>query len=283
MLNSCNLEVYFLVGPKTGIPTVVHSVSTNDKVCALALLDSQLFVTRYRIARISVYDKTTLKLKGQLSFHGLGTVLWGLATCTVNNSLYVSDLNYNCVHRVDVTGSIVIAKWNVARGPRGLSVNRACNVLVASWDSKIFQEYTPSGSLLREISDRNQLWQAVELDDRELVISRCGPEHGIATITVDGQVMQIFGKQPGSRNGQMNSPRCVVVDKRGYFLVAEYINSRVTVVNPSLTDARTLPLTVDSPLQYACALCLDESRGRLYVGEHGGQNRLLVFDNVLCD
>ena len=137
--NNCNLEVYFLVGSKMGTPTVVHRI-TGSGVGAVALLDSQLFVTCHNFPQVSVYDKTTLELKRQLSIPGLGAALRGLATCTVNNSLYVSDRHNICVHKVDVTSSNVVAKWNVANKPRGLSVNKACNVLVACRESMKVQE-----------------------------------------------------------------------------------------------------------------------------------------------
>jgi len=44
--------------------------------------------------------------------------------------------------------------------------------------------------------------------------------------------------------------------------------------------AEELALPVDGGIQSPWALCLDESRDRLYVGEFGGKFRVLVFDNV---
>lgn len=271
-----------VVGSKMGTPTVAHCINGSGGVTAVALLDTQLFVTRNGVAQVSIYDKSSLELQRQLSISGLSTSPWGLATCSTNNNLYVSDYVNSCIHRVDVSvsSSNIVAKWNVANKPRGLSVNGARNVLVAYYELKMVQEYTPDGSLVRQIADGNSLWQAVELHSGKLVISRFGPVHGIATMTMNGQVSQSFGNQPGSGNGQMNNPRCFIVDKGGYILVADYSNNRILVVNSYLTDARTLPLSVDTALQTPFATCLDQSRRRLYVGEWGGQKRLLVFDHV---
>lgn len=266
-----------------GTPTVAHCIKGSGGVSAVALLDTQLFVARNTVAQVSVYDKSSLELKRQLSISGLSSQLYGLATCSINNSLYVSDFSYSCIHRVDVSvsSSKVVVKWSVANGPRGLSVNNARNVLVACFESKMVQEYIPDGSLVRQIADSNGLYQAVELHNGKLLASRSGPDHGIVTITVDGQVSQNFGKRSGSGNGRMMGPRCFTVDHRGYIFVTEYGSSRITVVNPSLTDARTLPLSLDSALQKPFPICLDQSCHRLYVGEFNGQCRLLVFDNVL--
>ena len=41
-----------------------------------------------------------------------------------------------------------------------------------------------------------------------------------------------------------------------------------------------MPLSVDGGIQRPMGLCLDESLGRLYVGELDGEYRVLVFDGV---
>ena len=79
----------------------------------------------------------------------------------------------------------------------------------------------------------------------------------------------------------MNYPLGIAVDNDGYIFVADFYNNRILVVNPSLTDSRQLPLPVNTSLRYPVAVSLDQSRGRLYVGEHSGQFRVLIFDNVI--
>ena len=53
-------------------------------------------------------------------------------------------------------------------------------------------------------------------------------------------------------------------------------NNRISILNPTLTCA----LPIDGGLIRPQSIHLDESRGRLYVGECGGK-RMLVFDNVI--
>ena len=78
----------------------------------------------------------------------------------------------------------------------------------------------------------------------------------------------------------MNNPSGLTVDTHGYVYVSDHFNHRILVMNPSLIDARQLPLPVVTALQWPYSLLLDQSRDLLYVSEYGGQNRLLVFDNV---
>jgi DNA-binding beta-propeller fold protein YncE len=79
----------------------------------------------------------------------------------------------------------------------------------------------------------------------------------------------------------MNGPRSLAVDREGFELVADSDNNRILVLNPTLSDARPLPLpTNSSVLNNPVSLWLDESNGRLYVGEWQHPYRVLVFDNV---
>jgi len=52
-------------------------------------------------------------------------------------------------------------------------------------------------------------------------------------------------------------------------------------INRSTGCVQEVALSVDGGIQRPFGLCLDESRGRLYVGEVGGQHRVLVFDSVI--
>ena len=68
--------------------------------------------------------------------------------------------------------------------------------------------------------------------------------------------------------------------KNDDILVADIDNNRILSMNSSLSSAQQLTLPVDDDIQVPRGLCLDESRGRLYVGEFGGSYRVLVFDGI---
>lgn len=241
-----------------------------------------LFATRDNTKQIEVYDTSTLKLQRKISLPDAGDWLFGLAACSTNNVIYVSDYQDDKVYKVNLTASDTTSKWSVdIGGPVALSVNKSCNLLLSCWDGKKVREYTPSGSLVREILDSNFLYHAIELGDGTTVVSQAGPVHGVCVKSSDGRVLRSYGsKKFGSGPGQMDEPRSLAVDSEGFVLVADKDNHRILVLNPELTEARTLPLPLDTRLVLPRGICFDESHGRLYVGEYGGKTRILVFDNV---
>ena len=271
------------VGVEIGSPTLVHVFNGSSGVSAITLLKDLLFVTRQGVAQVSVYNTTSFQLQSQITFSGLGDWLYGLAACTSHNYLYISDFyNYN-IHRVDlsIAGDSASITWNVSCQPWALSLSSSSNVLVACTKVNQVKEYTPNGSLVREITHSDHLRQAVELSSGILAVSQQGQVHGVFKLSTScAGCKNGYGDQPGSGTGQMNSPRGLIVDEHGYVLVADRDNHRILVLNPSLTDARQFPLPVDAALRYPYSLALDRSRGRMYIGEHGGQNRLLVIENV---
>jgi uncharacterized protein YjiK len=124
-------------------------------VTAMALCGDELFVKRGEYDMMRVYDTSTLKFRRRVIVAGLGeTPVFGMTACASNRCLYLSDERNSVVHKVDLSDSSAnpkSTKWSVMKKPAGLSVNRARNVLVASQDSKKIQEFTPNGSLVREI------------------------------------------------------------------------------------------------------------------------------------
>jgi len=70
------------------------------------------------------------------------------------------------------------------------------------------------------------------------------------------------------------------VTKNDDILVADRDNNRILSINRSTGCVQELAVSVDGGIQIPFGLCLDESRGRLYVGEGGGQRRVFVFDGV---
>jgi len=78
----------------------------------------------------------------------------------------------------------------------------------------------------------------------------------------------------------MKNPTNLAVTKNDNILVADADNNRILSINRSTGCVQELSLSVDDGIKEPRGLCLDESRGRLYVGEFGGQHRVFVFDGV---
>jgi len=77
----------------------------------------------------------------------------------------------------------------------------------------------------------------------------------------------------------MKRPASLAVTKNDDILVADEDN-RILLINSSLGSIQELALSVDGGIHWPWGLCLDESRGRLYIGEWSGEYRVLVFDSV---
>jgi len=162
-------------------------------------------------------------------------------------------------------------------------VNIAHNLVVACCGAKKLQEYTTHGSLVREIclqSGVTHPWHAIQLSTGDYVVSKNTSPGVVSVVGVDGKVIHSYGQSQTSVVGQMKYPASLAVTKNDDILVADEDNNRILSINRSTGCVQELALSVDGGIQEPRGLCLDESRGRLYVGERGGQNRLLVFDSV---
>jgi len=225
----------------------------------------------------------SFQLLRQIVIHGLGSRVNGLATSAINNYLYVSDYDNNCVRRVDlsVTSTVSVVTWSVPGGPQGLSVTSSGNVLVVVGNS--IMEYTSNGTLVREITSSNYPWHAIEVNKDIWAFTVNGPiMNGICTTLTNGTLIKCYGSAAGPAITQMNDPRSMAIGTRGYIFVADRTNNRILSVDPSLTHARQLPvLPLNSGLTHPIALSFDESRGTLYIGEdYGSQQRVLVFGGI---
>ena len=248
---------------------------------AVTSLGDDVFVLRLLSRQIEVYNARTFTLQRHVTFSTVGChrYLCGLAACARYKCLYVSDSD-DSVHRTQLSRFNVAMKWSVASGPRGLSVNKAHNVVVACYGAYKLLEYTTHGALVREISLQQagvtRPWHAVQLSTGDYVVTYGTSPGAVIVVGVDGQVVCRYDP---SHVGQMRYPRSVAVTKNDDILIIDLGNNRILSMNSSLSSVRALVLPVDSAIQKPWGLCLDESRRRLYVNDGGGC-RVLVFKSV---
>jgi len=285
------------------VPKLTHVIPSKGRgrVSAVTSLGDKVFVGRCSSEQVEVYDAETFTLQHLIKVPGLGSWPRGLAACAVNHCIYSSDGNNECIHRVLLSGSNAVKKWSVARGPAGLSVNKAHNLVVACCDENKLQEYTTYGSLVREICLRAGVtspWHAIQLShwmtdlivdlwpQTYYVVSQRVSPGVVSVVGVDGHCRERYGQSGISffNDQQMECPSSLAVTKKNDILVADTDNNRIQSIIRSgfagFKFVQELALSVDGGIQGPCGLCLDESRGRLYVGEQGGQCRVLVFDGV---
>jgi len=262
----------------------MHVIPGGKAVASVTSLGDDVFVLRaFSQQKIEVYDATTFTLQRHITVRGLGCMCYGLAACPYNKCLYASDSGNDSVHRAELSGSNAVMKWSVARHPRGLSVNSEHNLIVVSEGESKLQIFTTRGTLLQNIQLQADIGcprHAVQLPtSSEFLVSHTDSLHRVCLVGVDGTVVRSYGGQRGSELTQMNAPRGLAVDREGRVLVADMCNSRLLVMDQSLSSAHEMSVSVDGGLDRPYSLWYDQSRGRLYIGEWSGE-RVIVIDSV---
>jgi len=185
---------------------------------------------------------------------------------------------------VELTGSNAVTQWSVGSGPAGLTVNSDKNVLVVIEDERMLQKFTTHGTQLQTIqlqADIESPIQVIQLSSGQFVVSYSGRiQHCVCLVDGKGAVVRSFGSTRGSGVTKMNQPVDLAVDKHGNILVADELNNRLLVLDPTLTSAREMSVSVDGGLDGPLSLWYDKSRGRLYVGEGCGNSRVIIVDHL---
>jgi len=184
---------------------------------------------------------------------------------------------------VELSGSNAVTQWSVGSGPAGLTVNSDKNVLVVIKDERMLQKFTTHGTQLQTIqlqADIESPIQVIQLSSGQFVISHEGSEHSVCLVDGNGAVVRSFGGTRGSDLTKINVPVDLAVDKHGNILVADELNNRLLVLDPTLTSAREMSVSVDGGLDSPLSLWYDKSRGRLYVGEGCGNSRVIIVDHL---
>ena len=269
----------------TAVPTLTHVIPSHGgySVNALTFLGDDVFVVRSGSRHVEVYDAVTLTLRRHITVHGLGSFTPGLAACAKHLCLYLSDSINDSVHRVELAGSNAVKKWSVASDARDLSVNVSHNLVVACEGTNKLQEYSTHGSLLREIclpAGVTHPWHAIQLSTGDYVVSQCTSPGVVSVVGVDGQVVHSYGQSQTSEVGQMKYPASLAVTKNDDVLVADWGNNRILSINRSAGCVQELSLSVDGGIHCLRALCLDKSRGRLYVN---WMNDVVCWSSMVLD
>ena len=261
---------------------VTHVIPGDAGVYAVTSLDDKVYVVRYAKKEVEVYDASALTLVRLLPVPEISQSASGIAACSRNKCLYLSDWNDPSIHRMDLaTDEAKI--WPVATRPEGLSVNSDHNLVVACLTDNKLQEYTTDGCLVREVSlaaaGFTPPWHAIQLSTGDYVVSHWNSPGVVSVVGVDGGLLRSYGPSNSSDVGPLKSPRCLAVTKHDDILVADKGNNRILAINSSLTRAQLFPIPADIELREPFALHLDETRDRLYIGEISGKFRLIVQNN----
>ena len=207
-----------------------------------------------------------------------------LTSCSKFRCLYISDWDGGVIHRVELGGATT--RWKVNDRPFGLSVtpDPDFHLLVTCVDARELKEFTTNGTLVRKIRLQEDLvhpLHAIQFDGQFIVSHGwlySDPLHRVCIVNSTGHATRCYGGSRWSAAGQLDAPRHLAVDEEGNVLVADCNNKRVLLLNKTLDYVRELVSTQNSGRSRLepWRLCLDVSRGRLFVAD-GGQNDVLVF------
>jgi len=286
-VGKCTAYVLVVYSAMTSrVPTLTHQLPSHGHAFAHAVtsLGDNVFVAQSQI--VEVYDAETFTLQRRIAVPGLHLSSNGFAVCSVYQCMYVYiAYNRSRIHRIELSGRNAVKKWSVT-SKAGLSVNKSHNLVVAFWRENKLQEYTTHGCLVREIclqSGVTHPWHAIQLSSGHYVVSQHTSPGAVSVVGVDGQVIRSYGPSQTSDVGQMECPSSLAVTKNDDILVADEDNNRLLLIVRSTGCVQELDLSIiDSAMYATSGLCLDESRGRLYVGGKcdGVFDRVFVFDNV---
>ena len=251
-------------------------------VRGVTVLFDQIFVLRLGTQEVEVYDSNTLNLTSRLPVDELVSP-WDLASCSKFRCLYISGWFGRVIHRVELGGATT--RWEVNDASYGLSVtpDPDFHVLVTCGAARKLKEFTTNGTLVREILLHEDLvhpHRAIQIDGQFIVSHgwHSDPLHRVCIVNSTGHVTRCYGGPRGSAAGQLNYPRHLAVDGEGNVLVADHSNKRVLLLNETLYYVRELVSIHNSDRSglVPWRLCLDVSRGRLFVADYR-QNDVLMF------
>jgi len=258
-------------------PKLTRTLTGSTPVAGVTSLNDQLFVVHSPPSEtIEVYDSATFALQRNIPVPSLQSGQGGLTSCAVNNCLYAANWDANMIHRVQLPGD-VITSWGVGLSPSGLSINKDNNVLVAHYGDNTIGEYTTQGSQVRSISLQaagiTNPMHVTQLTSGHYAVSAYGGAR-MSIVDVNEQIVHHYG---GS--DQLSNPAGLLSVKSGCILVANQSANNLVLVNPSLSVSRLFTPPGGVTVQGPYAMCYDESRGRLVVGNWNGMN-VHVFDDL---
>ena len=215
-------------GSAPGKFNLPFGIAVNDKD-EIAVTDSG----NHRI-QIFLADGTHLRSFGRQG-NRKGQFNYPSGITFYNNNIIVSD-SYN--HRIQIfddQGHYLDqfgGKGNLNHLldlPLGLSIDSDGNIIVADFNNKSIKIFTLDGQFLRRIGEEGSFIDPFHCihHDNYFIVSDIG-SYWMNVFDKLGKFLYKFGMR-GAGDGELNSPRCLSVDKAGHLLVCDSSNHRVQV------------------------------------------------------
>ena len=248
---------------------LLHTLPEGEPVDGVTLLAGEIYFLRWKARdQVEVYDVTTYRLQRRLTVP-YARRFTDMTSCEHNRCVYIGDVSCSCVHRLDVQGAVT--QWAVNDRPCSLSVNAAHNVLVTCPRVRKIKEFSSHGHLLRELTlpdDVIRPWHAIQTRSGQFIVCHAGigPVRRVCMISADGRhIVHSHGGHWGSDTDQYNEPLHLAVDDNERVFVADSVNSRVTLLSPTLQYVGQVVSPDQLKRGHPVSLYLDTQRRHLYV------------------
>ena len=225
---------------------LVTLATDGREVTGVTQLYDEIYVVCYKSPSILVY-------KAQEPFSRLNDVVvkemkqpWDIAACWIARCLYVCDRKEKCVWRVKICfgGEILVDKFIERVDVVSVSVLTDGHVAVVA-DRKDIATYgifvySPDGEITTVIDLKGyglqQPTHAVQTSTGSWLVTNGAyydaALHCIYELTADGHILDKYGGQPGSGDGQLNRPWHLALSDDGkQILVADFDNHRVLMLD----------------------------------------------------
>jgi len=164
------------------------------------------------------------------------------------NCLYVTDSGNSCVWRVsklDKNGLNGKAdKWLTGIGwPYKTSVTNDGRVLIISWSPALINVYSAEAAKLWSVTLSAEIVEpqnAIESSTGTYLVTHGWTNsqvHQVVELNKEGQILKQFGDVKGSGPCQLDLPSHLTLDQCGRVIVADYNNSRVVIIESTLSAA----------------------------------------------
>jgi len=257
-------------------PTLLHVIPESGRIYGVTVLDEELFVARNK-PKVDVYNTYNFSWTREIVI--AESKCCAIVACQYSQCLYITDNMRLVVHKYDLQFNNPFSQFQVGEICLGLSLTKIHNLLATFGNSNRIREYSPDGSLIREISlDSSIDWplHCVQLSNDQFVVSHSGAKlRRICIINNSGDIIQFYGEPHVSSFTQGHIPRNMIVDKHDKVIFANYLNDTVQLLSPSLTFLGNIKIP-GNKLNSPTTLHLDEINHRLYIGEWK-TGRLLVL------
>jgi len=222
---------------------LVHTLPEGQEVWGVTLLAGEIYLLRDKERdEVEVYVVITYCSQRCLTVPNI-CEFTNMTSCERVRCVYIGDHSGQCVHRLDVQGTVI--RWTVNDKPWGISVNAAHNVIVTCPHVRKIKVYSLHGDLLRELElphDVISPWHAIQTRSGQFIVchgDRDDPVHRVCMMSDDGRhIVHSHGGWRGSDTGQYNVPFHLAVNDNEFVFVADVFNRRVTLLSPTLEYIR---------------------------------------------